>query len=125
MIVMEDIGIEDMVEYFSDSLERVFSTMGEMAPVGNVYMGMEQQMGGLVSPTSNNRGFPSIGRVQSMPTGALDPVVLEPPPSEVVVVPVSDQETQILPSLGLLGTEFFSWFLDICNFSVSLGFLPT
>ena len=38
---MEYFGTKDMVDYSSDSLERVFSTMGELALVGNIFLGME------------------------------------------------------------------------------------
>jgi hypothetical protein len=38
---MEDFGTKDMVDYSSDSLERVFSIMGELALVGNIFMGMK------------------------------------------------------------------------------------
>ena len=41
LTVMEYFGTKDMVDYSSDSLERVFSTMGELALVGNIFLGME------------------------------------------------------------------------------------
>ena len=57
---MEDFGFGDMVDYSSDSLERVYSTMGELTLVGNIYlgMGMEHQLGVLVLSSSENRGLP-------------------------------------------------------------------
>ena len=58
--MMEDFGFGDMVDYSSDSLERVFSTMGELAPIGNVFLGMEmeQQLGTLVPSSADIRGLP-------------------------------------------------------------------
>lgn len=96
---MEDVG--DMAYYSSNSLERVFSTMGEMAPIGNIYMGMEHLMGGLVSPTSNNRGFPPTGGALSVPFSVLDLAVLELSPSVSVAIPISEQDPQILTAPGL------------------------
>ena len=45
---MEDCDPEEMVYYSSDSLERVFSTMGEFAAVGSNFLRMEQHLGKLV-----------------------------------------------------------------------------
>lgn len=58
---MEDLGFGDMVNYSLDSLERVFSTIGELAPIGNVFLGMEmeQQLGTSMVPSSTDiRGLP-------------------------------------------------------------------
>ena len=55
---MEDLVFGDMVDYSSDSLERVFSTMGGLTPIGSVLWGMEmeQQFGFMVPSSLDIRG---------------------------------------------------------------------
>ena len=119
---MEDTG--DMVDYSFDSLDKVFSTMGEMAPIGNVYLRMEQMMGGLVPSTSDIKGHPLIGGIQLLPFSTLDPVVSELSPSEAATISISEHDPHLLPAPGLLGTKSFSWLPDISDFPVSTRVLP-
>lgn len=74
---MEDCVSEEMVEYSFNSLERVFSTIGELAPVGNNCLGMEQHLGqqveGLVPSHSDTRVLHPRGGDQLLPVGNQDP----------------------------------------------------
>ena len=49
---MEDLGFGDLVDYSLDSLEGIFTTMGELAPAGSTFLGweMEQQRVSSVPP---------------------------------------------------------------------------
>lgn len=50
---MEDLGFRDLVDYSLDSLEGIFTTMGELAPTNSTFLGweMEQQLVSSVPPT--------------------------------------------------------------------------
>ena len=67
---MEDLGFGDLVDYSPDTMERIFTTMGELAPVGSPLLGMEleHQLDSMVPPHSNS-GFVSMtdGNVSGMP----------------------------------------------------------
>ena len=58
---MEDLGFGDLVDYSPDTMERIFTTMGELASVGSPLLGMEldQQMESMVPPHVGS-GFVSM-----------------------------------------------------------------
>ena len=54
--LMEDMAFWDLVDYSKDSLDGIFTTMGELAPVGNSFLGweLEQHLGSSVPPQVDN-----------------------------------------------------------------------
>ena len=124
---MEDCVFEEMVDYSSDSLERVFSTMGELAPIGINFAGMEQQLGQQVEvrvPSSpDNKVIQLTGGEQLFPNGIQNMSSTSPLLS--VGFPVSTRlwETPALQLPGSLNTDIFSQVLEITGFPVSSSIL--
>lgn len=56
---MEDLGFGDLLDYSQDTMERIFATMGELAPVGSPFLGMdlEQHLDSMVPPPADKRFF--------------------------------------------------------------------
>ena len=87
---MEDLGFGDLVDYSLDMMERIFATMGELAPVESPLLGMdlEQQMNSMVPPLADRRVFtvtdgdahffPMTDHLHSMTTGEQIPMGFEP-----------------------------------------------
>lgn len=67
---MEDMGFGDLVDYSPDTLDGIFTTMGELAPVGCSYRGweLEQHLGSHVPPQVENASTPIPPQVDIVST---------------------------------------------------------
>ena len=124
---MEDCVSKEMVDYSSDSPERVFYMMGELAPVGINFAGMEQHLGQqleVLVPSSPDIRVPrSTGGEQFLPIGTQNLSSTSPLPS--VGFPVSNglREPPTLQLSGSLNTNIFSRLPEITTFLVSSSVL--
>ena len=64
---MEDLGFGNLVDYSPDTMEGIFTTMGELAPVGSSFLGLEleQQLASMVPSQADNGFVPSTNGISS------------------------------------------------------------
>ena len=113
--LMEDMGFGDLVDYSSNTLECIFTTMGELSPINNSYRGweLEQHLGSSVPPQVDNvpnhlpAGSLSMSLLRDgvgFPTSGGSILVMTEPKSSTIKSREVDQN-RLYPSLSRGGSE--------------------